>query len=341
VKYAQLVVLLALGAWTQQQNDHTFRVTNESGTPTAITSGGPKYTEPLFDYEVVLILKENADRPESMLFRPGDICMDRDGYFYVEDKGNGRIAVFNPQGDFVRSFGGVGDGPGEFRSMDLLHLIEDVLSISDYINLRTTRYKSDGTLLEVISNIKTLSRFQRLHRAPDNRFVYELYRDPEVEGVELDNAYGWMGRQVIVTNADDDTLAIVETPWVKTFYTYRSGSGSSRMAGSGKAEALYVPGRGILVSTGVIPEIEWYDLGGDLYKRLRFELNPEPVTSKEKGAIRRRLQESFERDQARFPPGMASERRKALKFHETQGILGLGCCGRCRVSMAGYPRGFR
>jgi len=66
----------------------------------------------------------------------------------------------------------------------------------------------------------------------------------------------------------------------------------------------------------VIPEIEWYDLGGDLYKRLRFELNPEPVTSKEKGAIRRRMEESIERNQAPRSPGWDSARRKALKFLE-------------------------
>jgi len=231
------------------------------------------------------------------------------------------MAVFNPQGDFVRSFGKVGDGPGEFRSMYLLHIVGDVLSIHDTIHLRTTLYKTDGTLLEVISNTKKLSGFQRLHRTPDNRFVYELPRVPEVEGVELDNADGWdgwMGRQVIVTNADDDTLALVQTPFVKNFYTYSygSGGGSASMAYSGEAEAIYVPGRGILVSTGLLPEIEWYDLEGDLSKRLRFELNQEPVTSKDKSAIRRRMEESFERNQGRVPPGWDSARRKALKFHE-------------------------
>ncbi len=314
-----LVAISALSGPVLQDNpQHSFKVYQEDNVTVAITSGGPKYTEPLFDYEVVVTLKENPDRPESILFRPGDICMDQEGNIYVEDKGNGRMAVFNPQGNFVRSFGKVGDGPGEFRSMYLLHLEGDVLSIHDTIHLRTTLFKTDGTLLEVISNTKKLSRFQRLHRTPDNRFVSELPRVPEVDGVELDNADGWRGRQVIVTNADDDTLAIVETPWVETYYRYSfdSGGGSSRMAYSGDAEAIYVPGSGILVSTGVIPEIEWYDLGGDLYKRLRFELNPEPVTSKEKGAIRRRMEESFERSQTRLPPGLASARRKALKFHE-------------------------
>jgi len=241
-----LVALSALSGPALQDNpQHSFRIYQEDNVTVAITSGGPKYTEPLFDYEVVVTLKENPDRPESMLWRSGDICMDRDGYFYVEDKGNGRIAVFDPQGEFVRSFGRVGDGPGEFRAMDFLHILGDVLSISDIMLPRTTRYKTDGTLLEVISNFK--SPFQRLHRAPDNRFVYEIPKDAETEGVELDKAYRWRGRQVIVTNADDDTLAIVETPWVNTFYRYgtNSGGGSSRMAYSGEAEAIYVPGSGI------------------------------------------------------------------------------------------------
>lgn len=313
-----VVLLLALSACTRQQAGHTFRVVIEDGVDTAVTSGGPKHTESLFNYEAALTLEEDPARPETILYRPSSICMDQRGYFYVVDTGNGRIAVFDPQGSFVRSFGRKGNGPGEFQSMYLLHFFEDVLSIHDSQNLRTTRYKTDGTLLEVVSDPKKRSRLQRLHRASGDRFVYELYRDSEAEGAGLDDAYGWMGRRAIVISADDDTLAILETPWVKTSYTYSfsSGSGGSRMAYSGRPEALYVPGRGILISTGVTPEIEWYDLGGDLSKRLRFELNPEPVTSKEKGTIRQKLMESFERDQARLPSGLASRRRDALKFHE-------------------------
>jgi len=329
-----VVLLLTLSACTRQQaGSHTFRVVTEDGVITAVTSGGPRHTESLFNYEVALTLEEDPTRPETILYRPGSICMDQRGYFYVVDRGNGRIAVFDPQGSFVRSFGRKGDGPGEFQSMYLLHFFEDVLSIHDSQNLRTTRYRTDGTLLEVVTDPKKRSRLQRLHRAPGDRFVYELYRDSEVEGTRLDDAFGWMGRRAIVTSADDDTLAILETPWVKTSYSFSfsTGSGGSRMAYSGSPEVHYVPGRGIIISTGVTPEIEWYDLEGDLSKRLRFELIPEPVTSDEKGAIRQREQENFERNRARLPSGLASSRRDALKFHEHKAFW-----DRVTVDDAGY-----
>jgi len=72
-----LVAISALSGPALQDNpQHSFKVYQEDNVTVAITSGGPKYTEPLFDYEVVLTLKENPDRPESILFRPGDICMD-------------------------------------------------------------------------------------------------------------------------------------------------------------------------------------------------------------------------------------------------------------------------
>ena len=88
------------------------------------------------------------------------------------------------------------------------------------------------------------------------------------------------------------------------------------MAYSGSPEALYVPGQGILLCTGVTPDIDWYDLDGNPTRRLRLGLDPEPVTAEEREAIQQRMQESYEGDQDRSPPGMAVLRRDKLKFHD-------------------------
>ena len=102
----------------------------EYGATFADTVGGPKYSDPLFRYEKILTLKEDPAKPESYLFNPGSISMDPDGLIYVTDRGNQRIAVFNSDGEYLRSFGREGEGPGEFLSMRLLYVfISSLLKI--------------------------------------------------------------------------------------------------------------------------------------------------------------------------------------------------------------------
>ena len=44
-----------------------------------------------------------------------DICIDDEGRLYVVDEQLSRVAVFSPDGRFIREIGREGDGPGEFR----------------------------------------------------------------------------------------------------------------------------------------------------------------------------------------------------------------------------------
>lgn len=46
-----------------------------------------------------------------------------DGNLAVSDGGGSTISVFDPHGSFVRSFGGNGEGPGEFRSLSRIYRV--------------------------------------------------------------------------------------------------------------------------------------------------------------------------------------------------------------------------
>ena len=46
--------------------------------------------------------------------RVGGVAFDESGNLYVLDGQAGRIVVVSQGGEFVREFGGIGDGPGEF-----------------------------------------------------------------------------------------------------------------------------------------------------------------------------------------------------------------------------------
>ncbi len=94
-----LIVVLLSGCEAQEETAvHAFEVVMEEGVPTAVTSGGPLYEEPLFTYEEVLRLQQDEDRPESLLSRPAMFFMDEEGAFYVADWGQSRNARFDVEG---------------------------------------------------------------------------------------------------------------------------------------------------------------------------------------------------------------------------------------------------
>lgn len=77
---------------------HSFEVEEIDGVLTAVNRGGPKFSEELFVYEKVVELEQDESQPESLLNRPETFLFDEQGYYYVEDDGNTRIAVFDPTG---------------------------------------------------------------------------------------------------------------------------------------------------------------------------------------------------------------------------------------------------
>lgn len=144
---------LAIGVYTpscarSHDPEHLFDEHIENGIRIAETHGGPRFLGDLFKFEEVLQLRE-GDSEDAHLYRPSGFFRDKDGFFYVMDGGNNRIAVFNPEGGYVRQFGREGDGPGEFRGASLKYLHAGILNLYSLRQSRSTRFKADGTLLDV------------------------------------------------------------------------------------------------------------------------------------------------------------------------------------------------
>ncbi len=99
----------------QYARTHSFRITSEKGVQIATTSGGPAYTEPLFRFETILELRQDEANEASLLFRPRQLSEGPNGHYFVTDTGNSRVAIFDSQGGYLKSFGQQGSGPGEFR----------------------------------------------------------------------------------------------------------------------------------------------------------------------------------------------------------------------------------
>ena len=100
-----ILILLSSACAREEGERHRFRIIEEDGVTIAETTGGPKYGEDFFRFEKVLELRFDGVNEETLLVRPSAFTVGPDGYLYVADNGNYRIAVFDIDGTYIRTFG--------------------------------------------------------------------------------------------------------------------------------------------------------------------------------------------------------------------------------------------
>jgi len=259
---------------------HSFRVSQENGVTVAETLGGPKYLEPLFQFEEALRLIQDESRLETLIFRAWDYRLADDGYYYVVDSGECRIKVFDNKGEFQRAFGGKGEGPGEFDEPLLRWIKDGYFVIDDDNQLRLSLWQTDGTLLEMYPNKTGHFSIWDMWLTPDRQVVIGSRRtDRDAPGGPV------IRHNAAVMTPKGDTLAIVEAPVLQS-------SGPVNFGPS--IDVQYYRDSGILCYHSAEPELHWYDLDGKLRQVIKLGLEAEPVTNEDRQTVLRRMRERLE-----------------------------------------------
>jgi hypothetical protein len=93
----------------------------------------------------------SLDEAEYALSRVGQIGIGQDGVMYVLEPDDGLVRVFDSNGRFLRSIGGKGEGPGEFRAPQQLGWVGDTLWVTDDRLGRISLFSSHGKLISTIT----------------------------------------------------------------------------------------------------------------------------------------------------------------------------------------------
>ena len=83
-----------------------------------------------------------AEGDPGELFDPGNLAMNEQGEIFVKDQKPSVVKVFDAAGNYVRSIGREGDGPGEFR-VAFLAVRGDTLISQDPQNARITTFNAE------------------------------------------------------------------------------------------------------------------------------------------------------------------------------------------------------
>ena len=286
-----LVFLLMplIGSTDQDTNpQHAFRVYEQDGITVAETSGGPKYVEELFQYEEVLRLKQDENIVESLLTQPRTIRMDDEGAFYVVDGRVNRIVRFDASGNYACDIGRQGEGPGEYRLPEVDCFQNGLVVVRDFRLNRISWFKNDGTFVDSSPLPPRLEMvIQRLRLGPhDERILLGDYQ----RGFGSRDEHRYNIAVAMVFSAAGDTLAFVTSDSVQVATQFRVPALDTRsfvwIFFSAWPRVLYHPAHGLVMTTGLEPVFQCFDLDGQLKKEIHLDIPPEPVTRAERMAVR-------------------------------------------------------
>lgn len=146
-----VVATVGLTACTSQTNEIRVERVDSAGVEIVWSTGDDR---PLhLTSQLLFTLGGEAAGPQSFYrVAPGLVDADGDGRVYVLNGASAEVVVFDSTGEFVRSMGSQGPGPGELERPGALSVGDDgVVSVFDFSKASLVRYASDGRALSPVS----------------------------------------------------------------------------------------------------------------------------------------------------------------------------------------------
>jgi len=233
-------------------------------------------------FEEELTFREKDETGEIRLFKPGSFCVDANENVYIADDSDMAIKVYDRQGQYLKTIGRQGNGPGEFESIgNMLFLPDGRLLVADYQQRRTSLFSPDGEFL---------SSF------PWKKFYSLVLLADETSCTVTENVYADQERELWVKKIDlsGEELQAIGKFTPAQFKTVRQGevmfgmsipwTPASIFAGDRKRQWLYH-----CLNDKYI--IEVYDGQGKLFRKMERPYEPVPVTAEDIQAVKSRYAE--------------------------------------------------
>jgi hypothetical protein len=218
---------------------------------------------------------------EYQLFQVMEALRLADGRLAVANAGSGEVRVYDASGVHLASWGGEGDGPGEFRHTTRLVPWpgSDSLAVWDMRLSRLTLFDATGAVgrTQTFPGVGDIDRPGSLWSLPDGNLVLMgvAFPDPE-EMVGLLRT-----PEVFAVAGRDGSLvaSIGDFPGLETWMQF-TGEGLNivRLPLSRRNVSGQV-GQGMVIASNERFQLDFYGAEGDLHRSVRVATPPTPVTA--------------------------------------------------------------
>jgi hypothetical protein len=147
----------------------------------------PMYGKEVLSLEEELIIGVTEGKEEYMFSRINDIDADDEGNIYVAEGISAHIRVFDENGNYLRTMGRKGQGPGEMQMPIYVQITsQNELVVHDYMAQRLSFFSLDGKYLRQKSTVKTGNPFIPIKMdSHGNIIVIAAFAPPPVGGKQL------------------------------------------------------------------------------------------------------------------------------------------------------------
>lgn len=148
---------ILVGVDGQQGAQWKGKIDVEDGVKVINNPKEPMYAEDVFELKEDLAIGEAEGQKEYMFSRISGIAADSKGRIYVLDYKEAQIKVFDRNGDYLKTIGREGQGPGELASPYSICVTEQSqIMIQDLNNHRMIFFSLDGKFLKSISTAELI-----------------------------------------------------------------------------------------------------------------------------------------------------------------------------------------
>ena len=180
-------IFIILASCGQQKAKWKGTIEQVDGVTVVKNPQEPIFAEDVLELEEGLILGEKEGREEYMFTRIM-IDVDDDENIYVLDNETANIRVFDKEGEYIRTIGRRGQGPGEMQSPRLIQITpQNEIMVYDMRNRRILFFSLDGTFLRQLSAATQLAFLRLQMDSEENYFGYVLNREGGIELKKFDS----------------------------------------------------------------------------------------------------------------------------------------------------------
>ena len=218
--------------------------------------------------------------PDYQLYQVQDVLRLDDGRILVANAGSGEIRVYDAEGTYLASWGGRGEGPGEFAHTTSIGLWPgtDSVAIWDLRLSRMSLFDRDGTFgrTERFGHTGGLQRARSVWPLPSGRLVLM-----DLEYGDLSEAGGMkrVPERFVVTEADGSLVSEVgEFPGMETWMQFSGEALNIVRLPLARGNVAAQVGNGMVIGSNESFELSFFDAEGTLTRIARVATPPREVT---------------------------------------------------------------